>query len=98
VKDLEAIREALTQDYPMHLKKWSIFGQSFGGFCAFTYLSKIPGGLREVFTSGGIPPIGKSATEVYRATFATVIRRNKSYYSKYPEDSKLFAETSVCGQ
>ncbi len=86
VRDCEAIRKTLTEDYPPELKKWSIFGQSFGGFCAFTYLSFFPEGLREVFTSGGIPPIGKTADEVYRATFETVIKRNVSYYDKYPED------------
>lgn len=86
VKDCEAIRKILTKGYPAELQKWSIFGGSFGGFCAFTYLSYFPEGLREVFTSGGIPPVGKSADEVYKATFATVIKRNLSYYKKYPED------------
>jgi pimeloyl-ACP methyl ester carboxylesterase len=86
VRDCEAIRKTLTEDYPPELKKWSIFGQSFGGFCAFTYLSFFPEGLREVFTSGGIPPIGKTADEVYQATFNVLIRRNESYYNKYPED------------
>lgn len=86
VKDCEAIRKTLTEDYPLQLKKWSIFGQSFGGFCAFTYLSYFPAGLREVFTSGGIPPVGKSADDVYEATYATVIRRNACYYEKFPED------------
>ena len=32
VKDLEAIRQCLTADFPVHLKKWSIMGQSYGGF------------------------------------------------------------------
>lgn len=86
VKDCEAIRKCLTADYPGELKKWSIFGQSFGGFCALTYLSKYPQGLREAFTSGGLPPIGKSAEKVYKATFQKVIERNKAYYEKYPED------------
>lgn len=86
VEDCEAIRKILTFHYPAELKKWTIFGQSFGGFCAFTYLSKRYEGLREVFTSGGIPPVGKKADDVYKATFATVIRRNESYYRKYPED------------
>jgi pimeloyl-ACP methyl ester carboxylesterase len=86
VEDCEAIRKILTFDYPPELRKWTIFGQSFGGFCALTYLSKHYEGLREVFTSGGIPPVGKSADDVYKATFATLIRRNESYYQKYPED------------
>ncbi len=86
VEDCEAIRKFLTQEYPSELKKWSLWGQSFGGFCAVTYLSKHSAGLREVFTTGGIPPIGKTAREVYQATFAQVERRNHHYYKKYPED------------
>ncbi|PSS23143.1 hypothetical protein M430DRAFT_98010 [Amorphotheca resinae ATCC 22711] len=86
VKDCEAIRKTLTEDYPTELKKWSIFGQSFGGFCVLTYLSKFPQGLREAFITGGLAPIGRSADQVYQATYQKVMERNKAYYSKYPED------------
>jgi pimeloyl-ACP methyl ester carboxylesterase len=86
VRDCEAIRKTLTESYSPELKKWSLMCQSFGGFCAFTYLSFHPSGLREVFTSGGVPPIGKTADDVYKATFETVMGRNVSYYQKYPED------------
>lgn len=41
VRDCEAIRQCLTDDYPEDQRKWSIIGQSFGGFCAATYLSKL---------------------------------------------------------
>lgn len=86
IKDCEAIRKTLTADYPEELKKWSILGQSFGGFCCLNYLSKYPEGLREAFIVGGIAPIGRSAEEVYQQTFIKVIERNKAYYTKYPED------------
>jgi pimeloyl-ACP methyl ester carboxylesterase len=86
VKDCEAIRNTLTADYPEDLKKWTICGQSFGGFCGITYLSQAYKGLREVFMLGGLAPVGKTADEVYKATFARVIKRNKAYYDKYPED------------
>ncbi|EDO00106.1 hypothetical protein SS1G_02966 [Sclerotinia sclerotiorum 1980 UF-70] len=65
---------------------WSVFGQSFGGFCVLTYLSFHHQGLREVFTSGGLAPVGHSADRVYRATFQKVIERNRAYYQKFPED------------
>ncbi|GAB1215319.1 hypothetical protein ATERTT37_004505 [Aspergillus terreus] len=39
VRDCEAVRRCLTTDYPQEKRKWSIIGQSFGGFCAVTYLS-----------------------------------------------------------
>ncbi|CCD56978.1 similar to prolyl oligopeptidase [Botrytis cinerea T4] len=86
VRDCEAIRKILTADYPEELKKWSVFGQSFGGFCILTYLSFHHQGLREVFTSGGLAPVGHSADRVYRATFQKVIERNRAYYQKFPED------------
>lgn len=41
VRDCEAIRKCLTEDYPEDKRKWSVIGQSFGGFCAVTYLSKL---------------------------------------------------------
>jgi len=86
VRDCEAIRKTLTTDYPHELKKWSLFGQSFGGFCVLTYLSLYPNGLREAFTSGGLAPVGKTADQVYKATYKKVAERNKAYYAKYPED------------
>ncbi|KAH8815008.1 Alpha/Beta hydrolase protein [Xylogone sp. PMI_703] len=86
VRDCEAIRKTLTADYPPELKKWSIFGQSFGGFCVLTYLSKAPEGLREAFSTGGLAPVGKTAEHVYQATYKRVIDRNKAYYDKFPED------------
>lgn len=86
VKDCEAIRQALTEDYPEDKKKWSIMGQSFGGFCAISYLSFHPEGLREAFLFGGLQPLVKDPDEVYRRLYKKVIERNEAYYSKYPED------------
>ena len=51
VRDAERIRQELG------VERWSVLGQSFGGFCACTYLSIAPGGLREAFFTGGLPPI-----------------------------------------
>lgn len=86
VRDLEAVRLCLTADFPEGRKKWSLFGQSFGGFVALSYLSKYPQGLREVFMTGGLAPIKSTPEEVYRATYKKVIERNQAYYQKYPED------------
>jgi proline iminopeptidase len=41
VRDCEAVRHCLTKDYPADQRKWSVLGQSFGGFCIVTYLSKL---------------------------------------------------------
>lgn len=42
VRDCEAVRLALTDGWPEERKKWSVMGQSFGGFCSITYLSFYP--------------------------------------------------------
>ena len=87
VRDLEAIRRVLTSGQPTEKRKWSIWGQSYGGFVALTYLSYYPQGLREVFSTGGLAPITqKSPDEVYRRLFIKLAERNQKYYAKYPED------------
>jgi pimeloyl-ACP methyl ester carboxylesterase len=80
VRDAEAIRRA------MGVERWSVLGQSFGGFCATTYLSLAPEGLREAFITGGLPPLHRSADDVYRATYARTLERNRRYYERYPAD------------
>lgn len=86
VKDAEAIRKALTEDYPEEKKKWSIIGQSFGGFCCTTYLSFYPEGLKEAFLFGGLPPLRDGPDDVYKKLYPRVAKRNEQYYAKYPED------------
>ena len=86
VRDFEAVRKCLTAEFPEDRKKWSSFGQSYGGFVTLTYLSLYPQGLRECFMTGGLAPVRRPAEDVYRATFKKVIERNQAYYKKYPED------------
>ncbi|KAL4791010.1 Alpha/Beta hydrolase protein [Aspergillus venezuelensis] len=86
VRDCEAIRRCVTTDYPEDKRKWSIIGQSFGGFCAVTYLSLHPEGLAEAFLCGGLPPLVNGPDPVYSKTYEKVIERNKAYYGKFPED------------
>ena len=80
VRDAEAIRAELGVD------RWSVLGQSFGGFCVMTYLSIAPDGLREAFVTGGLAPVGRHVDEVYRATYERILERNRRYYERYPED------------
>ena len=87
VRDCEAIRKTLTASYPDEKKKWSIMGQSFGGFCCVNYLSRFPQGLREVFMTGGLPPLVKHPDVVYEKLFLKVKERNIAYYARYPEDA-----------
>ncbi|TLM86731.1 alpha/beta hydrolase [Pseudarthrobacter sp. NamE2] len=80
VADAELVRRTLGSP------PWSVFGQSYGGFCAVTYLSFAPAGLREVLITGGLPPLTGPADDVYRATFQRVAARNAEYFTWYPED------------
>ena len=80
VRDAEWIRQELG------VERWSILGQSFGGFCACTYLSFAPEGLREAFFTGGLPPIDRPTDDVYRATYERVRERNRRFYARYPDD------------
>lgn len=80
VADAELIRRALGSE------PWSIYGQSYGGFCALTYLSFAPAGLREVLITGGLAPLNGPADRVYRETFKRVAARNAQYFGWYPED------------
>jgi pimeloyl-ACP methyl ester carboxylesterase len=80
VADAELLRAALGVD------RWSVLGQSFGGFCALRYLSAAPQSLREVYFTGGVPPVGRPVDDVYRATYTTHLERNRRYYRRYPED------------
>ncbi|CAK7246375.1 MAG: hypothetical protein STHCBS139747_008005 [Sporothrix thermara] len=103
VRDLEAVRRCLMDDPPTssssasvpNKKKWSIMGQSFGGFVSLTYLSFYSEGLREVFMTGGMAPVGKTPDEVYRATYRKAVERNRAYFGKYPEDAHSLQLISI---
>jgi pimeloyl-ACP methyl ester carboxylesterase len=80
VRDAECLRGELGAE------RWSVLGQSFGGLCALTYLSLAPEGLREVFITGGLPPLGNRIDDAYRLTYARTLERNRRYYERYPDD------------
>jgi pimeloyl-ACP methyl ester carboxylesterase len=80
VRDAEAIRAELG------VERWSVLGQSFGGFCVMTYLSIAPEGLREAFVTGGLAPVGRHVDDIYRATYERMLERNRRYYERYPDD------------
>ncbi|GAA4830689.1 alpha/beta hydrolase [Saccharopolyspora rosea] len=84
VRDAEVLRERLIGEEP-----WSVLGQSFGGFCALTYLSTAPHGLRQVLITGGIPTLTGHADDVYRAAYPRVLAKNDAYYARYPGDVDL---------
>ncbi|KAI0200057.1 alpha/beta-hydrolase [Astrocystis sublimbata] len=92
VKDSEAVRLCLTDEYPPEKKKWTTFGQSFGGLMTMTYLSFAPEGLRECFITGGLAALDKGPEQVYETTYQRVIERNLAYYNKFPQDVKAIKD------
>jgi pimeloyl-ACP methyl ester carboxylesterase len=86
VRDAELVREALGVD------RWSVMGQSFGGFCVLAYLSMFPASLREAFICGGLPPLGRGPAAVYERTYPRVLARNRAYYDRYPDDLQRVRE------
>jgi pimeloyl-ACP methyl ester carboxylesterase len=80
VRDAELIRQELGGE------RWSVLGQSFGGFSSMTYLSIAPEGLREAFITGGLSPIGRPVDDIYGATYRRLIDKNRRYFERYPDD------------
>jgi pimeloyl-ACP methyl ester carboxylesterase len=85
VRDAEWIRRE------MDVERWSVLGQSFGGFCVMTYLSLAPQALREALITGGLAPLGNRIDEVYRATYARALQRSRRYFERYPADRDRLA-------
>ncbi|KAL7604034.1 hypothetical protein Lser_V15G15775 [Lactuca serriola] len=93
VNDAEFIRKHLVPD----AAPWKLLGQSFGGFCGVTYLSFAPQGLKQVFLTGGIPPIkdGCTAETVYRACIDPIVLQNEKYYKRYPQDIQIIRDVVI---
>ncbi|MGW5560107.1 alpha/beta fold hydrolase [Micromonospora sp. NPDC003944] len=84
VRDCELIRRELLGD----AGQWSVLGQSYGGFCALTYLSYAPQGLREAFVTGGLAGLRSTPEAVYRAAYPRVQRKVEAHYTRYPQDAE----------
>jgi pimeloyl-ACP methyl ester carboxylesterase len=83
VQDAELIRRELVGKDG----RWSVLGQSFGGFCVTHYLSAAPHGLKEALITGGLPPLDRPVDDIYQATYPSVLRKNRLYYERYPDDA-----------
>ena len=84
IRDAEAIRQQLT-----HGQKWTILGQSFGGFCVLKYLNDAPEGLAEAYITGGIPSLTRHADEVYQATYKRVLAKNQDFFNRFSDAQDL---------
>ena len=86
VRDAELIRAELG------IERWSVLGQSFGGFTSLTYLSIAPAGLREAYLTGGLSPIGRPVDDIYGATYKRLLVANERYFERYPHDRERVAD------
>lgn len=97
VRDLEAIRLCLSSVIPARGHgdmrkdpiKWTILGQSYGGYISLTYLSMHPEGLQEVFITGGLPPCGMDIQDYFRVEYVDIVAQNKAFYTSYPDADVL---------
>ncbi|WP_033319045.1 alpha/beta fold hydrolase [Streptomyces yerevanensis] len=81
VRDCEAIRPTVTGG-----DRWTVLGQSFGGFCTVTYLSYAPEGLRAALITGGLPSLDAQVDDIYRAAYPRIERKVAAHYARYPQD------------
>jgi len=82
VRDAEHVRHTLLGADG----RWSVLGQSFGGFCTLTYLSFAPQGLAAAYLTGGLAPLEATAEQVYSVTYGHARARNDAYHAAFPAD------------
>ncbi|MGP6172625.1 alpha/beta fold hydrolase [Corynebacterium sp. A21] len=78
VADCEALRQSLG------IRRWSLMGQSFGGFCITTYLSTHPESVDFAYLTGGLPSTDAHADDIYRGTFSKLATRHETFYAEIP--------------
>jgi pimeloyl-ACP methyl ester carboxylesterase len=89
VADAEVLRRHLLGDAP-----WTVLGQSFGGFCTWTYLSFAPQGLTAGYVTGGVPPVGVHPDDVYRVTRRAVERRTAELDADHPQARAVLGDVA----
>jgi pimeloyl-ACP methyl ester carboxylesterase len=93
VNDAELVRQALG------VEKWTLLGQSFGGFTSLHYLSVHPESLAGAVITGGLSAVGRPAAEVYALTWQIMIDKSEACYRRFPGDRERVRELSgLCAQ
>jgi pimeloyl-ACP methyl ester carboxylesterase len=82
IRDADRVRAAMYGED----SDWHIFGQSFGGFCALSYLSFIPTHVKAAIITGGFAPVLHNADSVYESLADRLAERNAQYYEQFPSD------------
>ena len=87
VRDCEWVRRELG------VARWTVLGQSFGGFTSLTYLSIAPEGLEAALITGGLAPVtNRPVDDVYGATWERLREANRRYFERYPDDRARVSE------
>ncbi len=85
VEDAELLRTELG------IERWSLLGQSFGGFTALRYVSAHSESLHEVYFTGGLPALGVDPAAVYATTWEGMKRKSEQHYRAFPGDREKMA-------
>ncbi len=88
VADAECLRRALLGEDG----RWTLLGQSFGGFVALRYLSAAPDALEAVLITGGLPSLERPAIDVYRACFDVLERKARRFVERHPRETATLLE------
>lgn len=75
-------------------RRWTTLGQSYGGFCTLTYLSRHPHALDACWVTGGLPPVGATAEDVYAATYPRQLARNTALHRAFPGDVEVLTRVA----
>lgn len=93
VRDAELLRQALG------IERWTLLGQSFGGFTALHYLSTRPESLSGAIITGGLSAVGRPIEDVYTATWQTMVEKSELHYRRFPGDRDRVRQLSgLCAQ
>lgn len=80
VADCEAFREHLG------MAKWSVLGQSFGGFTTIAYLSAHPESIEFTYITGGLTAVGRHPDDVYALCYDKLRAASQRYWRRFPDD------------
>ncbi|MGC3994474.1 MAG: alpha/beta fold hydrolase [Propionicimonas sp.] len=93
VNDAELVRQTLGAE------RWTVLGQSFGGFTTLHYLSVHPESLAGALVTGGLSAVQHPIEDVYATTWQIMIDKSEAYYRRFPSDRDRVRELSgLCAQ
>ncbi len=93
VNDCELVRQALGAE------RWTVLGQSFGGFTTLHYLSTHPESLAGALITGGLSALRRPIDDVYATTWQIMVAKSETYYRRFPGDRERMRELSrLCAQ